>query len=564
MLDTTSGWLASLQDLSNGWLAALGVLGMLLLALTLIVAPRLIAGLPADHFAVDRRAALKRGPARLALMLLANALALVALVLGLVMLITPGPGVVMLVIALSLADFPGRYRLVQWLVARPAVFDALNWLRHRSARPPFRHPYASRSIGPSSPNDDEPPPPDPGSRPNAGPGPHRDLRLVTLILGGTLAMHAPGPASAQVDEERGTPVPESPSADSVADELARTTERLQQLDAALAESQVRREALAARLEADASKAAERSARVDDLQADIVRFSDSLEALERQVDRERAALDGRRERLADALRGLQRVQGPGPLAVLLQHEDPVLADRLSVWSGYALRAQRRQIIAQAEQLARVEAARARTLKDRNWVEHLKNKASGQRDARLSETAASRDAVETIDSRITDTTRSVATLRADSERLQSLLEALRAAEGARSGYFAAGKGQWPMPVSGRVDARFGERKSVGRLVWNGLFIRAETGRSVSAIADGEVVYADWLTGFGLLAIVDHGDGWMSLYGSNQELLVPVGTWVESGATIATTGQSGGQTNSGLYFEIRQDARPVDPEPWLSGIG
>jgi len=551
MIDVTSGWLASLQGLSGGWLAALGALGALLLGLTLVVAPRLIARLPVDHFVVDRRAARPAGLSRWLLMVLANGLAALALVLGLVMLITPGPGVVMLVIALSLADFPGRHRLVQWLAARPTVFDALNWLRRRHGRPAFRHPYSRQAPG------DGPPP---GNHPD----PRSPLRLPVLVLSGALAVHAPPPAQAQVDEARGTPVPQAPSADSVADELARTTERLERLDAALATSRREREALAARLDADARRAAERTARVENLQGDIARFSSSLSELEAQVDAERAALDGRREQLADALRRLQRVQGPGPLAVLLRHEDPVLADRLAVWSGYALRAQRRQIITQAEQLARVDAARARTLKDRNWVEHLKNKASGQRDARLSETAAAREAVSTIDSRITDTSRDVATLREDSGRLQGLLEELRAAEGARSGYFAAGKGDWPMPVKGRVDARFGERKSVGRLSWNGLFIRAEAGDPVTAIADGEVVYADWLTGFGLLAIVDHGDGWMSLYGSNRELLVPAGTWVESGATIATTGQSGGQVHNGLYFEIRQDARPVDPEPWLSGIG
>jgi len=461
----------------------------------------------------------------------------------------------MLVIALSLADFPGRHRLVQRLVARPQVFDALNWLRRRRARPPFEHPHA--------------PPADPRRR--------LDLRLVPLLLlAGAIAVPTP-PAKAQegaqegggdgsdgTDAARGTPVPQAPDVDSVAEELARTARQLEELDAALATSRVEREALAARLASASTQAAERSARVDDLQGDIERYGATLADLERRVDAGRDALAGRRERLAASLRRLQRAQGPGPLAVLLQHDDPVLADRMSVWAGYALRAQRRVIIEQADQLARVDAARARALKDRNWLEHLKNKATGQRDQRLDQRRASRDAVETIDSRITETTRGVATLRADSERLESVLEALRAAEGARSGYFAAGKGRWPMPVDGRVDARFGEKKSVGQLVWNGLYIRAEPGRAVSTIADGELVYADWLTGFGLLAIVDHGDGFMSLYGGNRELLVPVGTWVESGATIATTGSSGGQTSSGLYFEIRQDARPVDPEPWLSGIG
>ena len=142
----------------------------------------------------------------------------------------------------------------------------------------------------------------------------------------------------------------------------------------------------------------------------------------------------------------------------------------------------------------------------------------------------------------------------------MEELQAAEAAASGYFESGRGSLPMPVAGRVDARFGDVKSVGRLTWDGLFVRAEAGAAVRSVADGEVVYGGWLEGFGMLVIVDHGDGWMSLYGGNRDVLAAPGDWVESGAAIATVGDSGGQNVPGVYFEIRRDAEPVDPAPFL----
>lgn len=520
-----------LIETSGAWLWWLGGVGTLLFACTLVLAPWLIARLPTDHFITDRQPDARHPAQRLALLVVRNTLAAIALVLGLIMLVTPGPGVVMLVLALSISHFPGRHRLIQRLATQPTVFDTLNWLRRRRNRPPFARPLAL---------------------------------IAPAVLLGMLWLPPAPQAIAQDEPTSGTPVPQAPDPDSVEAQLADTELRLQQLDAALVKSRQEREALAARWQGAQASAAERGERIAGLDADIARYSATLTELEERVERERQGIAERQARIGASLRRLQRLQGPGPLAVLLRHDDPAQAERVSVWAGYALRAQRDSIARQNEALERIRTAHARALKDRNWLEHLKSKAGGQRDAQLAASQASAAAVATIDSRITETARSVASLRADADRLQTLLEQLRAAEAARSGYFEAGKGDWPAPVAGRLDARFGDVKSVGRLAWNGLFIRAEAGGEVVAVADGEVVYADWLTGFGLLVIVDHGDGWMTLYGGNRELLAPVGAWVESGATIATVGDSSGQSATGLYFEIRHDARPVDPEPWLSGIG
>ena len=392
---------------------------------------------------------------------------------------------------------------------------------------------------------------------------------AALGVAGALAT-APAPAQdgapelAPIDlgeaEAAATPIAAPPSIDGVEARIRDTEARLAELDAELEASRAERTALEARLAETGGRADERSARVAGLQADIARFEATLGELEAGLEAERATVERRRALLASSLAAAWDASRRSPLAVLLEHEDPAEADRLSVWTGYVMRAQRDAIEAQREALVRIETAHARALKDRNWLEYLKNKASGQRDAQLAALASGRGALGAVEDRIVEGTRSVETLRADTARLLALMEELQAAEAAASGYFEAGKGGWPMPVAGRIDARFGDVKSVGRLTWTGLFVRAGAGAPVRAVADGEVVYGDWLEGFGMLAIVDHGDGWMSLYGGNREVLAAPGDWVESGATIATVGDSGGQNVPGVYFEIRRDAEPVDPAPFL----
>ena len=124
----------------------------------------------------------------------------------------------------------------------------------------------------------------------------------------------------------------------------------------------------------------------------------------------------------------------------------------------------------------------------------------------------------------------------------------------------RGGTPMPVRGELTARFGAPRDGGKTAWKGWFIRCTTGEEVRSIAAGQVVYADWLRGFGNLLIVDHGDGYMSLYGNNDALLAVVGATVREGEAIAQAGASGGSAEPGVYFEIRHQGAAVDPATWI----
>lgn len=129
------------------------------------------------------------------------------------------------------------------------------------------------------------------------------------------------------------------------------------------------------------------------------------------------------------------------------------------------------------------------------------------------------------------------------------------------FAALKGKLRLPVRGEVSNRFGASREDSGISWKGLFIKANEGAEVKSVANGRVVFADWLRGFGNLIIVDHGDGYMSLYGNNQALLKPVGESVHAGDAIASVGNSGGNASNGLYYELRRQSRPFDPLSWSS---
>lgn len=133
-------------------------------------------------------------------------------------------------------------------------------------------------------------------------------------------------------------------------------------------------------------------------------------------------------------------------------------------------------------------------------------------------------------------------------------------ASRGDFARLQGQLRLPARGQVVGRFGAPREGGS-TWKGLFIRAGEGSEVKAVANGQVVYAEWMRGFGNLMIIDHGDGYLTVYGNNDSLLKQVGDRVQGGETVSTVGNSGGNQNSGLYFELRHQGKALDPMKWVS---
>jgi len=351
------------------------------------------------------------------------------------------------------------------------------------------------------------------------------------------------------------------SADELAAQIRATDEKLTALREKLDQNTLLKSEVQAAFEAARQKRSEREQRLAELDGRIKQFNTQLQELDVSISDAQNTVNQHKQKLAEALSSAQQFSADSPLQILLQHDDPAKAQRIAVLRDYVIQAQKRQVQTAMQFLDSIEQAHLSALKDRNWLNHIRDKATRQRDGFDQDAQAKRLQIDDIDARLQQTSRSVDQLQADQQRLQSLMDELEARQRGGSGYFAALQGDMGLPVSGDIKARFGDIKSVGRMRWEGLFIASDIGRPVTAVADGEVVYSDRLEGYGILVILDHGDGYMTLYGGNQSVRVAKGNWIESGATIASVGDSGGQNTSGLYFEIRHNASALDPEDWLN---
>lgn len=316
----------------------------------------------------------------------------------------------------------------------------------------------------------------------------------------------------------------------------------------------------------------------DLQRDLAEREGELRALERRISADQ-------ERLARLLRHQFRPGETDALAVLLAGGDPHAAARDRHFLSLLSRAQA-ELIAGLRRDADERRRLADEVRDRTAaLAELLRREEAERIA-LRQRQQERQAVlAKISREIGQQKRQIDTLRQDEQRLAKLVDALAKKRATRpaaptqppapppvagtrppaepvgaSGAFARLRGRLPMPVRGEVAGRFGARRGDGQTTWKGLFIRAAEGAEVRAVAAGEVVFADWLRGYGNLLIIDHDDDFLSVYGYNQSLLADVGQKVGAGTTVATVGASGGQPESGLYFELRHRGQAFDPGRWL----
>ena len=265
---------------------------------------------------------------------------------------------------------------------------------------------------------------------------------------------------------------------------------------------------------------------------------------------------------------------GYLRLLLSGGNPSNVARELHYYGYVTRAQ-----AEFIQELRANLARQRELESfaRETSSELAAVESAQRRERgtlLRQQSERRKVVTRISSQLREQRRQVKYLERDESRLSRLVEELskviaaaalprneKIPEAGGESSFAGMKGKLRLPIRGELANRFGAQRSSGGPTWKGLFIRSAAGQEVRAVAPGRVVFSDWLRGFGNLLIIDHGQDYLTIYGNNESVLKQVGDVVRGGDPVATVGASGGNTQSGLYFEIRHKGKPFDPMRWVS---
>ncbi len=293
--------------------------------------------------------------------------------------------------------------------------------------------------------------------------------------------------------------------------------------------------------------------------------DELAKLNAQRETLMIARGQQQERIAEELQTAYQMGKQAQLRVLLNQEDPATLARAMTYYDYFYKARLDAIAGYLETVKRldgltpeIESAQATLEKNRRALDEQRDALMASQKQREQDLVQLSATIKTKDQRLKK-------LNQDQEELQRLLEVIEEAivdMAVPDSYqpFAAAKGGMPWPVSGRASNRFGGSRGQGPTRWQGLEIPAKSGSPVKAIHHGRVVFADWFRGSGLLLIIDHGDGFMSLYAHNETLLRDVGEWVTADAAIATVGRSGGRTETALYFEIRQNGKPTNPRPWL----
>lgn len=267
-------------------------------------------------------------------------------------------------------------------------------------------------------------------------------------------------------------------------------------------------------------------------------------------------------IEEGIRQLWLLQQGGGLRVWLGDQDPQTTARLLAYYQLILQAQQNNIAGYQRGLERIALQVSDIERSEQDLTQRTTAIAETREQLATQQATRRQTIARINSQLAQDQRQLDTLIQDRERLNTLLENLQAMALPKlpvTQPFAALKGKLEMPIQGKPLNRFGAVRNAD-LRWRGWLIPAEQGNPVRAVHGGRVIFADWLRGQGLLLVVDHGDGWLSLYAQNHSLLRAVGDWVGAGEILSRAGASGGSDVSGLYFEIRHQGEPVDPADWF----
>jgi len=391
---------------------------------------------------------------------------------------------------------------------------------------------------------------------------NRRRRIVPGILLAGLVLMCMTAASLP-SARAATPATSAESSDAQA-KLRAIRERIDKVSRELADSLKARDRQSADLRQTELAVTSARHQIDELNAQQKELEHQQQTLGTARDKLEGELRAQRQALAAELRLALRLERNGPVQLLLTQDDPLRAARMLNYYGYFGRARAAQIDAirlQGEKLQALdqslrenEAALAVVMGERR--QHAAELES-QRKERATVLAS-------LQRESQDKSQALARLRAQQAELEQLLRNLArslrdAPQPAPSGAFASLRGKLSWPVGGKLLARFGQQRAQG-VRWGGVVIAAERAAEVRAVAAGRVVYADWLPGLGLLAIIDHGGGYLSLYGHNDALRRSAGESVAAGDLIASAGDTGGSSRPEVYFEIRQNGKPVDPAPWF----
>ena len=310
-----------------------------------------------------------------------------------------------------------------------------------------------------------------------------------------------------------------------------------------------------------------SAALGETEKKIDRLNNDITNLRQELSSLQGSLNKQRQGLSEQLRAAYAIGRQQQVKMLLNQQDPEEMGRVMVYFDYFNRAREHRIdefMQTITEKQRVEEALKTALDD--YQETLDTRKK-QKKSLLSQRLKRNELLASLERKINNQEKNLSELETSRNRIENLLMSLGELladipqSPSDSRPFKQQKGKLPWPASGPFLASYGETRKQGGLKWNGVLISTKHGTPVRAVSHGRVAFADWLQGFGFITIIDHGDGYMSLYGHNETLIKQAGDWVEASEVIATSGDSGGQPMPGVYFEIRARGKPVNPGAWCS---
>jgi len=310
-------------------------------------------------------------------------------------------------------------------------------------------------------------------------------------------------------------------------------------------------------DADLAKAADavvaQQAKITELQGQQQKLDAEAQVLEQQRRQQQVLL-------AAQVKAAYQVGGHDYTQLLLNQQDAVKLERTLTYYQYFNNARMQQLLALKATVAELDALQQQTTANQLEQEQRLAQLTSQQQELAQARQSQQQSVKELQTLLGNHQQQLEYLRTNEKSLQNTLAKLKAAAANRRLVSTTGKaGNLPWPVQGNISQQFGARHG-GGMTASGLIIEASAGTAVKAVANGQVIYADWLKGYGWVTVIDHGNGLMSLYGHNQTLLKTPGETVRAGDPVALVGQSGGQGQPGLYFEIRQKGSAVNPLRWL----
>ncbi len=352
-----------------------------------------------------------------------------------------------------------------------------------------------------------------------------------------------------------------------AEELEALRSRIHALQKELESNRSRKSSVEQKLQDVEKKISKTSRELRRINVTLKTSRRQLTELQGRQNQQALVLQQQRRHITSEVRAAYAMGRQQQVKLLLNQEQPSAVGRMLTYFAYFSRARMSQIESIHKMMDKLHETEISIQSKTLALTELRSRQQVA-SQRLRKKKQTREQVLVqIDRKLENQSDELQRLRTDEKQLQKLLASLQELladipADASQQPFKSLKGKLRWPARGKLTTRFGSRRGNTGLTWQGVMISAPEGVRVRAVSQGRVAFADWMRGFGLLLIVDHGDGYMSLYGHNQALYKGVGEWVDTGEVVATLGASGGQSRSGLYFELRHKGRPINPLRWCAG--